>query len=114
MSPLSRWLVLVATFGLVSVSTPAAIAADDSPVLWTGRIQAPSAGGVPAAVTAYLQPTADTAVAEEGVQLVAISSTSADPNGNFILRAAYDEQMRAAEDPPAGSQFSSWRRRLTA
>ena len=99
MSPLSRWLVLVAIFGLVSVSTPAAMAADDSPVLWTGKIQAPSAGGVPAAVTAYLQPTADTPVAEEGVQLVAISSTSADPNGNFILRAAYDERMRAAEDP---------------
>lgn len=98
MNPLFRWLLVVATFGLLTVATPVALAADDAPVLWTGSIHSPSGGGAPADVTAYLQPPAEMEVGDQGTHLAPIASTTADPNGLFMLRAAYDDQIRAAED----------------
>lgn len=97
MNPLSRLLLVVATFGLLTVSSPA-LAAEDAPLLWTGTIQSVSGGGAPADVTAYLQPTADMTWGDQAVELTPIASTTADANGRFLLRARYDDRFRAAED----------------
>ena len=97
MNPLSRLLLVVATLGLLTLSTPA-LAAEDAPVLWTGTIQSASGGGAPADVTAYLQPTADMTWGDQAVELTPVASTTADANGRFLLRARYDDRFRAAED----------------
>jgi hypothetical protein len=98
MKPLFRWLVVVATFGLLTVPAQAASASDDAPILWTGTIQSQSGSATSAAVTAYLQPPAST-VGDEEVALSPIASTTADRDGRFVLRAPYDEAARTAADP---------------
>lgn len=98
MNPLLRWLLVVATFGLLTVSAPAAMAAEEAPVLWTGTIDSPFGGGRPADVTAYLQPTVDMTVGDRGTRLTPIASTTAEQNGLFVLRAGYGDHIRAAED----------------